>query len=346
MKKITIALIIFISFLPFINQKSDYKDITNVVYVSSIGLDYNQEANEYTVYFYILNNLNLGNAQISSSNIEDLSYTVKVSSDRLAKAITSILKKTNIGFYFTHLQTMIITNDFFNKISLKELYDFVKGFNQMFYDFFIFATDSKITDLYNIENFSDVTAYHTILVNPSIIKNYKLITFVDFCKAYLNPHYTLLIPHLTSLQDEFYHKDENYYYLEFDGYSLLQKDLRIKTFLSTDYDIIKWLLNLADQHLIIDEYELYIKNGSYKIKKTAHKIQINYYLSAVLDLNPHYETFDIIQKKLTKLIQQEISKETKFFYDEEIDLFNLKYLLNSSNLNFDQIEVNVSLILN
>ena len=49
MKKVIMLALILISFIPFIIKKSDYKDITNVVYVSSIGLDYNIETKEYQV---------------------------------------------------------------------------------------------------------------------------------------------------------------------------------------------------------------------------------------------------------------------------------------------------------
>ena len=58
MKKFIITLIIIVSFFPFFTKKNDYQDISKVVYISSIGLDYDEKTKEYTIYYYILNNFN------------------------------------------------------------------------------------------------------------------------------------------------------------------------------------------------------------------------------------------------------------------------------------------------
>ena len=123
----------------------------------------------------------------------------------------------------------------------------------------------KIEDLYNIQNFSDVSAYHTILINPNLIKTYKLVTFIDFAKEILKPNYTFLIPHVSSVPDTFSKQDKEYLSLEMDGYSILQNDYSIKTYITKEYQSLRWLINLPDQHFQIDKYEIYLKDGKYKI---------------------------------------------------------------------------------
>ena len=54
MKKLIITLIIIVAFFPFFTKKNDYKDISKVVYISSIGLDYDENNKEYTIYYYII----------------------------------------------------------------------------------------------------------------------------------------------------------------------------------------------------------------------------------------------------------------------------------------------------
>ena len=341
MKKVIMLALILISFIPFIIKKSDYKDITNVVYVSSIGLDYNIETKEYQVYFYILNNFNLSNAQLSSGNTDELSYVVKISDASLINAFSSILKKTNIGIYYTHLQTMIISHDFFNATSITEFFHYIKELNQIYFNFFIFTTDSKIEDLYNIKIFSDVSAYHTILVTPSLIKNYKLVTFQNFANAFLNSSYTLLIPHITIIEDTFFDQDQDYFYLEMDGYSILQKDLTIKTFLINEFTSLRWLINLQDQSFKIGNYDLYIKNGNYKIKKRNDLLIITFNLSSVLNYNPHYEKLDVIEEKLNQIIASEIQTLYEEMKKQEIDIFNLNYRIGPATLDHAKIEIKV-----
>ena len=71
-----------------------------------------------------------------------------------------------------------------------------------------------------------------ILINPNLIKTYKLVTFIDFAKEILKPNYTFLIPHVSSVTDTFSKQDKEYLSLEMDGYSILQNDYSIKTYTS------------------------------------------------------------------------------------------------------------------
>lgn len=49
-----------------------------------------------------------------------------------------------------------------------------------------------------------------------------------------------------------------------DGYSILQNDYSIKTYITKEYQSLRWLINLPDQHFQIDKYEIYLKDGKYK----------------------------------------------------------------------------------
>ena len=346
MKKLIITLIIIVAFLPFFTKKNDYKDISKVVYISSIGLDYDENNKEYTIYYYILNNFNLTGAQISSSNIDDLSYMVKISDTNFAKAFSSIIKKTNIGIHYTHLKTVILSNNFVGQIPILDFYNYIRDLNQIYLNFYLFTTDSKIEDLYNIQNFSDVSAYHTILINPNLIKTYKLVTFIDFAKEILKPNYTFLIPHISSVSDTFFKQDKEYLSLEMDGYSILQNDYSIKTYITKEYQSLRWLMNLPDQHFQIDEYEIYLKDGKYKIKNKEDKIIIYYKLSAVLNLNPKNEKLVDVKEKLEKKIADDIIEFITLTKDNNIDIFNLNYLISPNSLFEKKIEVKINLNLN
>ncbi len=346
MKKIIITFIIIFSFIPFITKKNDYKDISNIVYVSSIGLDYDNVTNEYIIYYYILNNFNLTSAQISSSNIDDLSYTVKVQEKNFAEAFSSIKKKINNSINYTHLNTIILSRNFIGKDHLLHLYHYIRDLTSIYLDFYIFTTDSEIEDLYNIRNFSDVSAYHTILVTPNLIKTYKLITFVHFAKLILKPNYTLLIPHLTSVMDTFSKQDSDFLSLEIDGYSILKNDFSYKTYLAKDYPQLLLLINLQDQTFSIDEYELYLKDGKYKIKKLNNDILIYYKIYAVINLNPNDENLVNIKEKLEPKIQTIIKDLINATKQDNIDIFNINYIIGPESLTNKKIKIIVDLDLN
>ena len=165
-----------------------------IIYINSICLDINEDNNQYDCYFYVLNNFNLAQAEISSNNVDNLAYVAKITAPTLTEAFRKLNQISNIYIHYNHLRTVILTNKFLN---LFDFYQFIKDDLNLYPSFYLFATDSKPEDIFNIENFSEISAYHTLLINPDLIKSYKLITFMDFAKAITINNYTLLMKNIT-----------------------------------------------------------------------------------------------------------------------------------------------------
>ena len=204
MKKILLILITLTSFIPIITKRNDYIDVTKVIYINSICLDINEDNNQYDCYFYVLNNFNLAQAEISSNNVDTLAYVAKITAPTLTEAFRKLNQISNIYIHYNHLRTVILTNKFLNNQYLFDFYQFIKDDLNLYPSFYLFATDSKPEDISNIENFSEISAYHTLLINPDLIKSYKLITFMDFAKAITINNYTLLMPHISCVKKNLY----------------------------------------------------------------------------------------------------------------------------------------------
>lgn len=343
MKKTIILLIILISFIPFMTNKNDYNDITKIVYVSSIGLEYDDKINEYTVYFYIMNYLNLTNAKISSSNTDDLSYTVKSSSKNFIDAFTNIKNIMNVKFTMSHLKTVIFHESFINKNNLQLFINLVKDNQKIYPNFYIYTTHDKINDIYNIKNFSDVSAYHTILITPTISSILKLVTFNTFTNINYFSKYTINIPHIKLNKDAISKMDEEFFSLKFNGYTFIDENFNNKTITYDANNLIRWLFEFKDTFYKIDIYDLYLKSGKYKVSKKKDNITIKYNISAILTLNPSKNNFTIIEKDLEKLISKEIYNLLLITSGENIDIFNLYYKYNSLDLNKIKIKVKLEL---
>ena len=173
MKKILLILITLTSFIPIITKRNDYIDVTKVIYINSICLDINEDNNQYDCYFYVLNNFNLAQAEISSNNVDNLAYVAKITAPTLTEAFRKLNQISNIYIHYNHLRTVILTNKFLNNQYLFDFYQFIKDDLNLYPSFYLFATDSKPEDIFNIENFSEISAYHTLLINPDLIKSYN-----------------------------------------------------------------------------------------------------------------------------------------------------------------------------
>ncbi len=330
MKKLIISMIIIVSTLPFILKDNDYIDITKAIFVTSIGLDYNEETKEYTVYSYVLNKFNLGQSDVSSSNTDTLAYTVKTTSKDFTKAFNSIKDNTNVFIQYDHLKTMILSTNFINKNNNVILYTFIKDSIEIYPSIYLFTTTSKIDDIFNIKNFSDVSAYHTLLVNPDLIENYHLTTYKDFANYMLNDNYTLAIPHIRCIEDVFYQQAEPFYSIKYDGYSFLYQH-NVTTLTISDYPSCEWLTDLNGSTISVGNYDLYIKNFNFKIKTKKDKIIIFYKVNSILTLNIYNEVFVELEDKIKEMILLELNTFKNKQDEQNIDIYNLNYLFKKNN---------------
>lgn len=346
MKKMIIFLIIFISFIPFITDKNDYKDITTVNYISSIGIDYDKEKDEFIVYSYILNNLNLASNTSSPGDTETMSYIIKNKNKNFSTAFMEIKRQTNINLYYTHLESVILSVNFINRNNIELFYTFIKDSIEIYPTFYLFTTDSKIEDIFNIKYLTDISGYHTLLVNPTLSNSHQFVTFIDFAKLYLKDNFTLLIPHIISIEDIFYQQNKSSNLLEIDGYTIISPDFTYYNFLEIEEPNIKWLKKLENQYLKLGDYNLYIKECDYSIKKKQNTIVINYQISSIITQNIDNTKYIELEKKLTELVKIQIKDFITKTISLNIDIYNFKYLCNLNNINPDNVDVKIKFKVN
>lgn len=340
-KKILLFLICFFSLLPFILQRNDYFDITNVIHINSIGLDYQPKENTYECYFYVFNNFNLTNAKISSSNIDDLAYVVKTKGKSFNEAFLKIYQIVNNVVNFSHLKTIILSTNYLNQNCLNQLYDFIINNNDFYYNFSLLTSCDSFEKIYNINNFSDFSAYHTILTNQKFLETYNRISFKEFSYLINNESYFLMIPQVTILENNFFKQDEKNNLLEINGYSIFQKQKYLKTLTFDEEKALKWLINLKNNHLSIDKYNLYIKNSSYKMQKKDYKTVFSFKIEAILLNNPFNMLITDLEQIITNYIKIDIESLYYKYLDHQIDLFNLEFKGFSKELKFNiKLELN------
>lgn len=337
MKKQVIILLIITCFIPFFTNKNDYVDVTSVISVSSIGIDFDKEKKEYSFYFYVLNNFNLAQAELSSSNVDTLAYITKISDQNFINAFEKFRKISNVFVHYNHLRTVILTNHFLeDQENINQFYYFIKNNPDFYPTFYLFSTDCKIEEIYQIKTFSDISANYTLLINPTSIKTYQLTTFIEFIRAMDLTNYTVKIPHLSSASETTNKQDEPFKSVILNGYSVYVKDRKYFDILEDDIPTLHWLEELNDKHFVLDKYALYIKNGKYKVKKKNGKIVITYILTTTITsaFNTLVNTKEI--EHLNTIIKQELISLYNFGVENNLDLFNLKYLTNDLETDLQQ----------
>ena len=113
MRKLLFLFLIILN-TSFLFSCFDYTEVNSYYYASSLGLDYNSETCDYTVYIYIINTLNLSNIQTSSTEKDSIAYTAKYSEKSIPKALHNIFENSDIHIDLRHLRTLILKDTFIN----------------------------------------------------------------------------------------------------------------------------------------------------------------------------------------------------------------------------------------
>ena len=344
MRKILVISILILAFVPFLTRKNDYVDVTSVINVSSICIDYDEEADHFSLYFYVLNNFNLAQAELSSSNVDTLAYITKINDTDFTLAFEKFRKISNVFVHYNHLKTVILTSKFISKSqNVEKFYQFVRNNLDIYPTFYLFTTDCKVEEIFQIKTFSDISANFTLLINPKSSKTYELITFIDFIKAMNVPSYTLKIPHIASAKETSNKQDEPYKSIILDGYTMYNVNQPVIQIIEDKLSYLHWLSELNNLSVSIGDYSIYIKEGKYKIKKKQNQITITYTLNSTITRT----STNFINEESYATLKASITKELEMLYtygkENDIDFFNLKYLLHTDTL--DDVKFIVQLTL-
>lgn len=326
-KKLIYFLIIFISFTG-LSSCYDYVEVNSVYYAASMGIDYNDTNKMYTIYIYVINNLNLSQIDIAASEADKMAYVARATDTTLTRAFNTIYQNSDVMIDLHHLKTLILTESFFNEKNCLRLYQLIKNNYDFYLNFAIYTTEEELGDIYIVQNFTETSAYYTLLTKSNNFNNYVLPSFVDFANDTMNQFYTILYPVLKVSYLTFEKDEINYITLSLNGYSALTPDYKLMIFGENEFYGINFLNNLADMKLpLINDNKVYIfdiQRFQKKFKLKEDTFTISFYLRGSIILD---ETFKYNHQHAQELIKTEISYGITQIYEEaknnKVDFFNI-----------------------
>lgn len=320
MKKLLI-LVTIITSMYSLQRINDYSELSEMIFVNSMAVDYDKEKNEFIVYFYVLNNYNLAIPQISSSNNEDESYVNIGRGKSIDEAINHIKNNSNLHYHFSNTQTFIIKDTFCVKNNLEELCHYILNSNDVVPNAVIFFTNDKIEEIYQITTYSQTSSYFTLIVNSMTQNDYLKVYFNELCKDILTKNYTAIYPYIKLHEDVLIEYDEPQKSIAVDGISVLNNN--IPEFYSfKDYPYFIWLNPLSNttQTFHFGSFKV----NEYKIKKryVNNKFRISIHISFYLTTNP----LNITEKDALPMLYKEIKEEL-------LEIINLSITTNNDFFN-------------
>lgn len=134
------------------------------LYVASIGINYDADKNEYSVYFFIPSSVEVG----SIEGADEKSSVAVIKGENISSAFYSLEESSTLNINLRHISSFIIHNNVFENNKINEFIEFIKKYEEIDFNFYIYATSCNISEIYKIENPNNESVVLTPLAEPLV----------------------------------------------------------------------------------------------------------------------------------------------------------------------------------
>lgn len=296
--------------------------INSNVYISSIGF----EMNDDKLVTYFLSNP-LTDITRSSEDKEKKAQFIKIEANSVYEAFLEAEQSMLSPLNFLHVKTVIFSEECFNSKYIEDFLTFIKSVRFISYNFYVFATISKIEDIYKFKNPEQISYQYSILSSPDLL-NYsefgiEKLHFLDFANDHYNKNRYLHVP-LIIINDSW---NDNVT-LEVDGF--LCYGLPITLYRNSEYT---GMLYLYDKNSILfhDDKNVY-RITNYRVNQYEKN---NKFVFSII-----YEDVTVFGTGTKEEFEEKLLKEIKKYLDSYASNQNGLYLIEFYNyLNTKSLDV-------
>ncbi len=317
------------------------------IIISSIGIDFVD--GEYEVSLFSINTKTISKVETVGTVQESHSVIVHKSTD-LGDLISELSNSSYRKLSFSQLSSMVVTTNTLGEIELLDIINVFRYSILKYMNIYLYVTEEKIEDVFNIGNIENLSLYYSLLVDPMYkysIKSFpKPLTVIGYLRDYYN-YNEIKIPVLSKSEVSIVENENDVLTIVVEGF-YFDKVSRI------DYDD-------SDKSLVyVDDFELTSStiNGinidikNYKINAKCKNDTCSLDVMYVVKINSflsHSDVYDFnkaVENKITNMLKSMFEK----YKQENIDIFNLKesiYRSENKVLELQEIvfEVNVNQML-
>jgi len=317
----------FITGILLLSGCSGLKNIQDLTYIVAIGLDYDEDKQEYTAYLQGLNFANVAK-QEGAKPIEPIPiFIASASGETLNLAVSKLYKKSEPPIFFGHVETLVLSKSVV-KHRFREVIEEIARNRSLRRTMRIITTEEKLPDIFNIKALFNYPAVYTVLYKKNSDEVFqdeiKPVRLMHFLREFYEPMGVEKLPSVKIDQDS-WKAEKHYPVLFFDGFAIFQKQKFVNQLPMNDAVYIDWLLEKRvslDQKVEEDDQLVAaIKLSSPKMKikyvegKTSPIFTIE--ISAQADLLEKIK--DIPIKYLIKLIEEDIKTKVLRIYNEGVE---------------------------
>jgi spore germination protein KC len=313
---------------------SGIKNIQDLTYIVSIGMDYDDDNKEYTVYLQGLNFINVAKQEGGKSAEPVPIFVASAKGETLNLALRELYKMSEPPLYFGHVKTLVITNRLMQH-KFQEVVEEVGKNRSIRPTLHVVTTDEEIEEVFNINALFNYPAVYTVLFKKDTYEvaqnEIRPVTIMKFLRDYYEPMNSSRLP-FVKINKTSWKAEKDYPVLYFDGYSVFQNRKYKKELAFEDSLFIDWLL---EKYIAIDERVEVEGKLAAALKLESPKLKIKYDEDSStpkfsIDLSIRADLLEKVQdlpiSRLTSLAEEEIKIKLKTLYldgiENKIDYLN------------------------
>lgn len=331
MKKILIVFLLFFMAI-FLTGCFEKGDINKYLFVTSIGIDYDELNQEYIVYYHITNPFTLTTIQNAGGEIERPFSIATGRGNTVFSAMTDIVESTPQNIDLSHVQTYVLSLDYFKYYNLVELYDMIRTNPTLFPTPTFYITDSSIVDIFSITNTEGLSPLYTILANVRANIPYDRVKYVELAAIATSSYRTFSFPVITASKEVWETDSKHAFSISLTGKCYMSQGGDRICLKDDNYPGLLWLNKLTSFRIEFNNYTLLIHKYKYKIKHIEdNKFLVKIRFTAKIAENFHELGSQQIKYTITTKIAESLNNLFEETRARNIDMYSLDDILYRKN---------------
>lgn len=186
-------------------------NVNESLFIASIGIERQDE--ELRGYFYLPLSNDVGKTEGEGKGSGEF---LEVGGKSIQEIFNNAKAVNSLDVNLNHVSSVVLNNELYNPSFLDEFINFVKKSQLLDFNFYFFATEEKMKDIYSFQNPNQESVLNSLLVVSGDNEGLRLVGepvhFIDFSKKFYSNR-TILVPTLTI--EELWHindkKVKNFY---------------------------------------------------------------------------------------------------------------------------------------
>ena len=345
--------ILFICFIVLFQAGCwDAKEIGEVNYITTLGIDYKEE--NYIIYVQMLDFSSVSKQETGKISQPTPLYIGKASGKNINDAVYNLYRTSQQQVNWSHVGAIIYSDSVLKK-GIQKVEESLIKHGDFRYTPWIFGTKESIEELLSATGFFQLPPVYTILYKPK--DPYQLLSYIQplrmyrFISDYSEPGGTALLPSISineTVWKQSVDKPETKKVLQINGAFPVSNGKNKEWLSYEEISGIRWIQSQTQNtpvNILVDD----VNKGTVRIKKPSAKIEVvrndrSFHFNITVDAKGTLLDLEdpLSLEKIQELVSKQIEKEIRNTYlkgiEKDADVYNLKNLLFHDRVELEQIK--------